>query len=60
VIRGGLGDAVLEFVADNGYNVDVHRIGIPDVFIEHGKVSELYKIAGMDAESISDVIIGKA
>ena len=57
VIEGGLGSAVLEFFADNGYNdIDVRRVGIPDKFVEHGKVKELYKICGMDAESIANLL----
>lgn len=56
VISGGLGSAVLEFMADNGYTPEVTRLGIPDQFIEHGKVSELYKIIGLDAESIASKI----
>ena len=57
VVSGGLGSAVLEFLADNGYtDMEVKRIGIPDQFVEHGKVKELYKICGMDAESIAKEI----
>lgn len=52
VIRGGFGSAVLEFMADNGYTPRVERIGVPDRFIEQGSIPELYKLCGMDAESI--------
>lgn len=57
VISGGLGSAVLEFFADNGYDIDVKRIGIPDAFVEHGTVAELRKICKMDAESIAEVLL---
>ncbi len=56
-IKGGLGSAVLEFMSDNGYTPQVKRIGIPDQFIEHGSIPELYKLCGMDAESIGKVLI---
>lgn len=56
VIKGGLGTAVLEFMADNGYTPQVKRIGVPDTFIEHGSIPELYRLCGMDAESIAGVI----
>lgn len=57
VISGGLGSAVLEFFSDNGYEVDVKRIGIPcDHFVPHGTVAELRKLCGMDAESIAKVL----
>ena len=54
---GGMGSAVLEFMADHDYSIRVHRIGIPDNFIEHGKVDELYKLCGMDEESITNTIL---
>ncbi|MBR6203219.1 MAG: 1-deoxy-D-xylulose-5-phosphate synthase [Bacteroidaceae bacterium] len=57
VISGGLGSAVLEFMADNGYQVEVKRIGMPDHFVMHGTVAELHKQCGMDAESIAKVLI---
>lgn len=52
VIRGGFGSAILEFMADNGYTPRVERIGVPDRFIEQGSIPELFKICGMDVESI--------
>ena len=55
-IRGGLGAAVAEFMTDQGYTPVIKRIGIPDEFIEHGSIPELYKICGMDAESICSAI----
>ena len=56
VIAGGLGSAVLEFMADHGYTPFVKRIGVPDQFIEHGSIPELYKLCGMDADSIVGII----
>lgn len=49
---GGMGTAVLEFMADYGYAVWVKRIGIPDRFVEHGNVQELYKLCQMDEDGI--------
>ena len=57
VIRGGMGSAVLEFMSDNGYYPQVHRIGVPDKFIEHGSVHQLYAICGLDQESIYQKLI---
>lgn len=53
VIQGGFGSAVLEFMSDNGYNVKVKRLGLPDSFIEHGTPEELYNMLGLDAEGIA-------
>lgn len=55
--KGGMGSAVLEFMADNGYAPRVQRIGVPDAFIEHGSVDELYRLCGMNEESIKELII---
>ena len=52
VLKGGMGSAILEFMADHGYTPRVKRIGIPDHFIEHGSVQQLYEVCHMDEESI--------
>ena len=57
VVRGGLGSAVVEFMADNAYTFPtVQRLGIRDRFVEHGTIPELYKRCGIDAESIKNTI----
>jgi 1-deoxy-D-xylulose-5-phosphate synthase len=56
-IQGGLGSAVMEFMSENGYSPKIKRIGIPDDFIPHGSIPELYKMCGMDAESITKILI---
>ncbi len=56
-LQGGMGSAVLEFMADNGYSPQVERIGVPDRFIEHGTIPELYRICGMDENSIYNRIL---
>ena len=57
VINGGMGSAILEFMADNGYTPSIHRMGIPDEFIEHGTVDELYKVCALDEGSIEKSIL---
>ena len=49
---GGMGTAVLEFMADHGYAARVKRIGLPDEFVQHGNVQELYKLCQMDEDGI--------
>ena len=56
IIKGGMGCAILEFMADNGYYPEIRRIGVPDQFIEHGSVQQLYHLCGMDEEGIYKVI----
>lgn len=52
-IEGGMGSAVLEFMADNNYKAQVVRLGIPDAIIEHGEQPELWAECGYDAASIA-------
>jgi 1-deoxy-D-xylulose-5-phosphate synthase len=51
-LMGGMGSAVLEFMADNKYNSTIVRLGIPDKVIEHGTQPELYKECGFSTEDI--------
>lgn len=59
VRKGGLGSAVLEWMSDHGYHPEVVRLGLPDKFVEHGKVCELQKIVGLDPEAIARRILGE-
>ena len=56
VRNGGMGTAVLEWMSEHGYAPTICRLGLPDVFVEHGKVSELQAIVGIDKESIKKEI----
>lgn len=56
VREGGAGSAVVEFMEDHGYSIPVCRLGLPDKFVEHGAVSELYKLCGLDESSILSLI----
>ncbi len=51
-IQGGMGSAVLEFMADHGYSAQVKRLGIPDKWIEHGSQKELYAECGFDEAAL--------
>ncbi|BEG97822.1 1-deoxy-D-xylulose-5-phosphate synthase [Bacteroides sedimenti] len=52
VTEGGMGSAILEFMMDHHYSPQITRIGIPNIFVEHGSVKELFKLCHMDEESI--------
>ena len=52
-VVGGIGSAILEFMADNGYKADVRSLGIPDRIVEHGSQKELHKECHYDAEAIA-------
>ncbi len=55
---GGLGTAVTEWMADHHYTPEIVRLGLPDEFVEHGTVSELRRIAGIDKATIIQHIKG--
>ena len=55
-MQGGMGSAVLEFMADNGYSARVKRLGIPDKFIEHGEQKELWQECGFDTNAIVETV----
>ena len=57
VISGGLGSAVLEFMADNGYTPHVIRLGVNDQFVEHGSTKELYQLLKLDKEGICESLL---
>ncbi len=57
VRTGGFGSAVLEWMSDKGYQLQVTRLGLPDEFIEHGTVAQLREIVGLDDASIKNAIL---
>lgn len=56
VKNGGMGSAVTEFFNDADIPVMVKRLGLPDKFVEHGTPEELYKLCGLDKDSIKQEI----
>ncbi|HTA84319.1 MAG TPA: 1-deoxy-D-xylulose-5-phosphate synthase [Bacteroidia bacterium] len=57
-LMGGMGSAVLEFMADNNYNSKVIRLGIPDKVVEQGTQMELYKECGYSPDDIAEAARG--
>ena len=56
-IMGGFGSAVIEFMADQKYQAEVVRLGVPDKYIHHGTQKELWSDCGYDADGIIDTVI---
>lgn len=56
VIAGGMGTAIIEFMATNQYKNRIKTIGIPDTFVEHGSVNQLYKKHNMDSDAVYNAI----
>lgn len=52
VLQGGFGSSILEFAHDYNYQVQIDRIGIPDVFVEQGDVDLLLNEVNITKEEI--------
>lgn len=58
VLQGGFGSAVIEFLNEIELNqVRVRRVGIPDVFVEHGHQKDLRKKYGLDEDGICQAVL---
>jgi 1-deoxy-D-xylulose-5-phosphate synthase len=51
-LMGGAGSAVLEALQDAGVTLPVLRLGVPDVFTEHGDPVKILSQLGLDAAGI--------
>ena len=52
-LTGGFGSAVLEAANEMGLSTQgIHRLGLPDSFVEHGERAELLNDLGLDAAGI--------
>lgn len=58
-VAGGAGSAVNEFLLERNYHIPILNLGLPDRFIEHGKVPGMLAEAGLDSESITAAISKK-
>ncbi len=57
-LAGGFGSAVLETANAVGLRTDhIHRLGIPDEFVEHGDRGELLAELGLDSEGIAQAAL---
>ncbi|MEI6384816.1 MAG: transketolase C-terminal domain-containing protein, partial [Betaproteobacteria bacterium] len=55
-LMGGAGSAVLEALQDAGFQKPVLRLGVPDIFTEHGDPNLLLAQLGLDAKGIESSI----
>ncbi len=55
-VIGGVGAAILEFMAQHNYKADIKILGIPDRLVEHGTLKELYAECGYDAAGIVEAV----
>ena len=58
VLQGGFGSAVLELLQERGlFSVPIKRLGIPDLFVEHGPQSLLRAKYGIDEDGIFEEVV---
>ena len=60
VLKGGFGSAVVEFLSDNGMEIPVQRLGIPDQFITHGALRDLYRECRIDVDAVVETAMAIA
>lgn len=56
VKKGGLGSEVAEYFAAHNFNTQIVSMGLPDEFVEHGSPEQLYRLVGLDCQSIKNEI----
>ena len=56
VASGGLGEHVAAFVCKEQLPVQLLAVSVPDQFVEHGSVGELYEMLGLDVASVAERI----
>ncbi len=57
VLKGGFGSGISEFATQYNYTSKIKSIGVPDVFVEHGTVTELQKYCKMDIDSLKALFV---
>ncbi|MCW2120465.1 1-deoxy-D-xylulose-5-phosphate synthase [Flavobacterium sp. 7A] len=56
-VIGGFGAAILDFGSQNNYAIPVEKLGVPDVFVEHGTVDQLQQICKIDVSSLRSLFL---
>ena len=57
VTTGGFGEHVMDYVHSMHIDLEVEKIALPDMYVEHGNVKILYKETGIDAKTVAERII---
>ena len=55
-VMGGAGSAVNEYLVQENYSIPVLNLGLPDRFLEHGKVPDMLAEVGLDSDAIATAI----
>ena len=57
VVTGGFGEHVVDYVSTNHIDLEVEKIALPDMYVEHGNVNILYKDAKIDVDSVTERVL---
>ena len=55
-IMGGAGSAINEYLLRSNYQIPILNLGLPDKFLEHGKVPEILADIALDSASVTEAI----
>lgn len=55
-VMGGAGSAVNEYLVQKNYSIPILNLGLPDRFLEHGKVPDMLAEVGLDSDAIATAI----
>ena len=55
-VMGGAGSAVNEYLVQENYSIPILNLGLPDRFLEHGKVPDMLAEVGLDSDAIATSI----
>jgi len=58
-VTSGFGTAVLETLSEQGINSELTRIGVPDEFIEQGRVDILFDLLNMEPGAIVERVLSR-
>lgn len=56
VASGGMGEHMAAVLMEEQSRIKLLRIAVPDMFVEHGDVDTLYRVLGMDADTVTNRI----
>jgi 1-deoxy-D-xylulose-5-phosphate synthase len=55
-VVGGMGSVVVDLAFAKAYKGTIHKLGLPDSFMQHGPTADLHKMAGIDRETVLKLI----
>ena len=55
-VMGGAGSAVNEYLLKANYQIPILNLGLPDAFLDHGKVAEMLASVNLDSDSLVSAI----